>query len=73
MAKTKPAIKCEVCQEKQTEIERILEAYQKDKKFWFKIVGFSNGLWLIIILFFMSGQFTKLLDLIIEVMRSYLL
>lgn len=59
---------CKVCAEKQREINRILSSYKKDKKFFWKVIAISNGVWLIIMLFAISGKMFQLLDLIIKIL-----
>ena len=54
--------KCKMCEEKQTEIDRILSGYRKDKKAWTKdkktykiIIGVCFGLMLLITAFGNDG------------------
>lgn len=63
---------CEVCNEKEKEIKRILLSYKKDKILLYKIIGISNGVWLAIMLFMANGQLGKLLEVIIKIVESKL-
>ena len=71
-------VACKLCEERKVEIERILEAYQKDKKryeriikerevFWFKMFWVGSG-----VSFLIGGLGIKILPIIIKIVENKL-